>query len=53
MHLRLYLILSPGDYIIPFLTTPPSAHFYNNKSALAHSDFVESAINDLLILMAM
>ena len=37
-------------YIILFLTTPPiyGAHFRNNKSAFAHSNFVESAITELI-----
>lgn len=35
-------------YIIPFLTTPPRARFNNNKSALSHSDFVVSAITELI-----
>lgn len=38
-----------NGYRIPFYTTPPSAHLRNNRSALNHSDFVEEAINDLLI----
>ena len=39
--------LSRG-YIIPFLTTPTSAFFNNNKSAFEHSKFVQTAISDLI-----
>jgi hypothetical protein len=35
-------------YIIPFLTTPPRACFKNNNSAFEHSEFVDSAITDLI-----
>ena len=35
-------------YIMPFLTTPPTACFRNNKSALEHSDFVDTAITELI-----
>ena len=33
---------------IPFIYTPPSAHFTNNRSAILYSDFVAQAISDLL-----
>ena len=35
-------------YKIPFIYTPPSAHFTNNSSAILYSDFVVQAISDLL-----
>ena len=35
-------------YKIPFIYTPPSAHFSNNRSAIQYSDFVGQAISDLL-----
>ena len=35
-------------YKIPFIYTPPSAHFTNNRSAILYSDFVAQAISDLL-----
>ncbi len=35
-------------YKLPFINTPPSAEFKNNKSAVLYSDFVTDAINDLL-----
>ncbi len=35
-------------YKIPFITTPDSRVFKNNKSALNNSDFVAEAIQDLL-----
>ena len=35
-------------YKIPFIYTPPSAHFTNNRSAILYSDFVVQAISDLL-----
>ena len=35
-------------YKIPFIYTPPSAHFTNNCSAILYSDFVVQAISDLL-----
>ena len=35
-------------YKIPFIHTPPSAHFCNNRSAIQYSDFVGQAISDLL-----
>lgn len=39
--------LSRG-YIIPFVITPPSAQFRNNKTAFEHSDFVTTAISELV-----
>ena len=33
---------------IPFIYSPPSAHFSNNRSAIQYSDFVGQAISDLL-----
>ena len=36
-------------YKIPFIYTPPTASFGNNRSAIQHSEFVEQAISDLLI----
>ena len=35
-------------YKIPFIYTPPSAHFANNRSAILYSDFVAQAISDIL-----
>ena len=35
--------ISPG-YFIPFDSTPPSVCLPNNRSALAHHDFVSSAV---------
>ena len=35
-------------YTIPFICTPPSAHFTNNRSDILCSDFVAQAISDLL-----
>ena len=35
-------------YKIPFIFTPPSAQFSNNRSAIQYNDFVEQAISDLL-----
>ena len=35
-------------YTIPFIYTPPSAHFINNRSVIVYSDFVAQAISDLL-----
>ena len=35
-------------YKIPFYLTPPTAEFKNNSSALKHSDFVQSAILELV-----
>lgn len=35
-------------YIIPFVTTPKRARFCNNKTAFEHSDFVTSAISELV-----
>ncbi len=35
-------------YKIPFVNSPPSARFNNNKSAINNSDFVIEAVNDLL-----
>jgi hypothetical protein len=35
-------------YIIPFLSTPSSAEFPNNKSSLKHADFVKVAIGELV-----
>lgn len=35
-------------YIIPFLSTPASAQFPNNKSSLEHADFVKVAIGELV-----
>ena len=35
-------------YKIPFIYTPPSAHFINNRSAILYSDFAAQAISDLL-----
>ena len=37
-----------NGYKIPFITTPPPVHLKNNGSALAHSDFVNDAILELL-----
>ena len=37
-----------NGYTIPFIHTPPSAHFTNNRSAIVYSDFVAQAISDLL-----
>ena len=36
-------------YRIPFHSTPPLSFLANNKSALAHSSFVEEAISELLL----
>lgn len=33
---------------IPFIYTPPSPHFFTNRSTIQYSDFVEHAISDLL-----
>ncbi|CAH3151331.1 unnamed protein product, partial [Porites lobata] len=36
-------------YRIPFISWPPSAFFCNNRSALDHASFFDSAISDLLL----
>ena len=36
-------------YRIPFHSSPPVSFSSNNKSALAHPDFVEEAISELLV----
>ena len=36
-------------YCIPFISWPPRAFFCNNRSALDHASFVDSAISDLLL----
>ena len=36
-------------YRIPFHSTPPVSFSSNNKSTLAHSDFVNEAISELLV----
>ena len=36
-------------YRIPFISWPPRAFFCNNRSALDHASFVDSAISDLLL----
>lgn len=36
-------------YRIPFISWPPRAFFCNNRSALDHVSFVDSAISDLLL----
>jgi len=38
-----------NGYRIPFHYTPPPSFLRNNKSALAHSSFVEEAISELLL----
>ena len=35
-------------YSIPFYSTPPEVHLKNNRSSLAHSEFVESEIFNLI-----
>ena len=35
-------------YEIPFIYTPPSAHFTNNRSAILYGDFVAQAISDVI-----
>ena len=35
-------------YSIPFISVPPAVHLSNNRSALAHSDFVVSEIFNLI-----
>lgn len=35
-------------YKLPFVNTPPSACFKNNKSAIKYNDFVLEAVNELL-----
>ena len=37
-----------SGYRLPFIETPSKAYFDNNQSALTHSDFVESAILELI-----
>ena len=37
-----------SGYVIPFETIPPGVCLSNNRSALEHSDFVSSAVCDLL-----
>ena len=37
-----------SGYVIPFATIPPGVCLSNNRSALEHSDFVSSAVCDLL-----
>jgi len=39
-----------SGYVIPFESTPPSICLPNHRSALDHSDFVSSAVCDLLKL---
>ena len=36
-------------YRIPFISWPPRAFFCNNRSALDHASFIDSAISDLLL----
>ncbi|XP_076099880.1 uncharacterized protein LOC143069233 [Mytilus galloprovincialis] len=44
-----YIIDTIRDgYKIPFYSTPPSTYLFNNLSALKNSDFVHTAIQDLL-----
>jgi hypothetical protein len=38
-------------YKIPFYSVPPSVCLSNNLSAMKHTDFVDSAIQDLLIFV--
>ena len=40
-------VLKEG-YKPPLYTVPKSSHFNNNEFAIAHSDFVSEAIQDLL-----
>ena len=50
-HLGAYRFIrdtTVDGYKIPFIYTPPSAHFTNNHSAILYSDFVAQAISDLL-----
>ena len=35
-------------YLLPFVSFPEPAVFQNNRSSLAHADFVEDAIRDLV-----
>lgn len=37
-----------GGYMLPFLSLPEPAVFRNNRSSLAHADFVEDAIRELV-----
>lgn len=41
-------ILFLDGFKIPFIYTPPSLHFFTNRSTIQYSDFVEHAISDLL-----
>ena len=50
-HLGAYRFIrdtTVDGYKIPFIYTPPSAHFTNTRSAILYSDFVAQAISDLL-----
>ena len=50
-HFGLRLEHLPGSgYVIPFESTPPSICLPNNCSALDHSDFVSSAVYNLVKL---
>ena len=44
----LFSVLFREGYKIPFYYTPTSVHLQNNNSALSYSDFVISAITELL-----
>ena len=42
------LDINRNGYKLPFVNTPPSFRFDNNRSAISHSEFVTGAITDLL-----
>ena len=44
----MYVLLVNFGYRIPFVSTPLAKRFSNNKSALAHHDFVTNAILELV-----
>ena len=48
MLLALFATPIVDGYTIPFIYTPPSAHFINNRSVIVYSDFVAQAISALL-----
>lgn len=54
MHAQFWRSIGNSQFIldvyrIPFHSCPPVSFSSNNKSALAHPDFVEEAISELLV----
>lgn len=44
----MFALLFFSGYIVPFYELPESKYCENNKSAIAHSDFVSKSIQELL-----